>query len=383
MCGLGDDLKRKQIFMHLRTPDTLICLQETHATEAIQDMWRNDWGGEIYWSHGVSDARGVAILIPKNSEFEPLKHSIDDAGRYQLLQFSYGSEKFVLVNIYAPNRDTPQFFSEVINKMMDIEGKKIIVGDYNLILDNKIDRTEKTTGANVNNDKSKEFILKFLEEANFCDMWRDRYPDRRCYTRRRTRPVIDFFLMEQTLSGWVEDIAIKPSFKSDHSILECKIHPYNVRRGKGVWTLNNSVLKEKEYCALINQVLEKGSIDGLGLNPSDKWENVKLEVIEKSMEYCSKRAQDRNIVVSQMEEYLNKLEKDEDELTESERRIFEKTKIDYESIMEDKARGARLRAKSRWYNEAEKNTKYFYSLEKCKSGAKNVVTLIDKNEKNS
>ena len=41
-----------------------------------------------------------------------------------------------------------------------------------------------------------------------------------------------------------------------------------------------------------------------------------------------------------------------------------------ETIIEYQTKGAILRSKSRWYNEGEKNTKYFLNLEKrhCKQG---------------
>ena len=39
-------------------------------------------------------------------------------------------------------------------------------------------------------------------------------------------------------------------------------------------------------------------------------------------------------------------------------------KEQYEMIIEYRTKGAILRSQSRWYNESEKNTKYFLSLEK-------------------
>ena len=45
-----------------------------------------------------------------------------------------------------------------------------------------------------------------------------------------------------------------------------------------------------------------------------------------------------------------------------------KNKLELERIVEYQTKGAILRSKSRWYNEGEKNTKYFLNLEKrhCK-----------------
>ena len=51
-----------------------------------------------------------------------------------------------------------------------------------------------------------------------------------------------------------------------------------------------------------------------------------------------------------------------------------------DTIMEYQPKGAILRSKSRWYNESEKNTKYFLNLEKrhCKQGTITQLKVKDK-----
>ena len=46
------------------------------------------------------------------------------------------------------------------------------------------------------------------------------------------------------------------------------------------------------------------------------------------------------------------------------RKDLEDKMRELEKIIEYKTKGAILRAKCRWYNEGEKNTKYFLNLEK-------------------
>lgn len=41
----------------------IVLLQETHSSRESHENWRNEWVGEIYFSHGKQNARGVAILI--------------------------------------------------------------------------------------------------------------------------------------------------------------------------------------------------------------------------------------------------------------------------------------------------------------------------------
>ena len=66
--GLQNDTKRRAIFQYCRERATIICLQETHSTPDIEQKWKLEWGGNILFSHGESNARGCCILIKKNKE---------------------------------------------------------------------------------------------------------------------------------------------------------------------------------------------------------------------------------------------------------------------------------------------------------------------------
>ena len=51
--GLGDTVKR-------RSGGQFLFFTGNVSDEAV---WRNEWGGEIYFSHGTSHSKGVCILI--------------------------------------------------------------------------------------------------------------------------------------------------------------------------------------------------------------------------------------------------------------------------------------------------------------------------------
>ena len=68
--GLNNKFKRKQLFYHLHKKAEILCLQETHCVSQLEDIWRNEWEGQAFWSHGTSTARGVCILISKKLNLE-------------------------------------------------------------------------------------------------------------------------------------------------------------------------------------------------------------------------------------------------------------------------------------------------------------------------
>ena len=66
-------------------------------------MWRNEWGGDIFFSHGSTHSRGVCILI--NPSF---RHTIENCnkdrnGRIVSIDLRTDTASISLCNIYAPN----------------------------------------------------------------------------------------------------------------------------------------------------------------------------------------------------------------------------------------------------------------------------------------
>ena len=80
---LADGIKRRQMFNYLRDKQAdVILLQETHSTTKMEKVWRNEWGGNIYYSHGNSNARGVCILFKPRAKYKIKGKTIDEAGRF-------------------------------------------------------------------------------------------------------------------------------------------------------------------------------------------------------------------------------------------------------------------------------------------------------------
>ena len=105
--GLADGRKRRSIFQWLkRYFSGITLLQETHSTEICENIWKKEWGGQIYFSHGTSCARGVAVLVPKNMSFIIENLIKDDNGCFILLDIKHVDWEIVICNIYAPTKDT-------------------------------------------------------------------------------------------------------------------------------------------------------------------------------------------------------------------------------------------------------------------------------------
>ena len=121
--GLSNRIKRKCLFRDLIINKFDVCLlQETHGIQDSEKMWRSEWGGRIHFGHGDSNARGVAILLGNRFSGTVTDIAQGSEGRYLILKVKIDTYEIVIINVYAPNRDSPEFFQAVIDDMLKQNG---------------------------------------------------------------------------------------------------------------------------------------------------------------------------------------------------------------------------------------------------------------------
>ena len=83
----------------------------------MENFVKNEWGYSIYMSGLTSTKRGVKTLINNNFDQAVTKVVRDPNGNFLVLEMSIQKQKIILVNIYGPNEDKPQFYKK--NKTKD------------------------------------------------------------------------------------------------------------------------------------------------------------------------------------------------------------------------------------------------------------------------
>ena len=48
----------------------ILFLQETYSTKDIENVWRSQWKGSIFFAHGSNHSCGVLVLVKDHLEFE-------------------------------------------------------------------------------------------------------------------------------------------------------------------------------------------------------------------------------------------------------------------------------------------------------------------------
>lgn len=111
--GLGGLDKRRDVLNYIKQKQFSISfLQDTHFTLNDYEQVRSFWGYDIYISSGQSNSRGTAILFNNNNEYHVLNEFKDKEGNFLILEINvYKKYDILLVNIYGPNNDDPNFFS--------------------------------------------------------------------------------------------------------------------------------------------------------------------------------------------------------------------------------------------------------------------------------
>ena len=133
--GLRNRVKRNSIFSFLKDKNCqFYFLQEIYSVPDDANTWSNEWGGDIFFSHGSTHSRGVCILINPSCSYTVESLNRDQNGRIISINLSSGSANISLCNIYAPNDLQQQlaFLGNLNNFLItnvDI-GNLIVGGDW-------------------------------------------------------------------------------------------------------------------------------------------------------------------------------------------------------------------------------------------------------------
>ena len=128
--GLGEHKKRHAIFHYLNKKlYNVIMLQETDSCKSIENRWQAEWGGQMFFAHRTMAARGVAILVKKGASLKVIKHQANENGRLLLLHVQVNGLDHILVDIYAPNVDDPEFLQRCLDLIDQSNVDQKIMGE--------------------------------------------------------------------------------------------------------------------------------------------------------------------------------------------------------------------------------------------------------------
>ena len=380
--GLGDYLKRKDVFSYLREKCySIYCLQDTHFTSETEDMIRNQWGYNVYFNSFKSNCRGVAILLNNNFEYKVNKERKDDCGNFLALSIEIDGINTTLITVYGPNTDSPGFYDLISETIESFNNDHVIIcGDFNLVLNPDLDYDKNYR--HIKNPKARNKILEIIECYALVDVYREMHEDSRRYTWRKNNPIkqarLDFFLVSENLLCNILKSAIEPGYRSDNSFPSIVLKFNEFKKGKGLWKFNNSLLMEKEYLNIVKSCIEDVKLqyclpvynresihdipeENLQFLIDDQLflEVLLMEIRGRTISYSSFRKKQQNFKERNLQKEIQALE--DQEIFDLE--TLEVKKKELEEIRLNKLKGSVIRSRAKWIEEGEKPTKYFFGLE--------------------
>ena len=160
-----------------------------------EKLWKNEWGGKLFFSHGENNSKGVAVLIKQLLKIDFENVNIDPTGRYCLAEIKIKDKTLVIGSIYAPTKDEPAFFDSLFSAIANFSHTDLILaGDWNVVLNDTLD---KDGGPPHVHRISEEKIKSFMDFFHLRDVFRDFNPSKEIFTRIQTQPYTatrwDFF----------------------------------------------------------------------------------------------------------------------------------------------------------------------------------------------
>lgn len=400
--GLADTKKRRDVMHFIRSKRfSIVFLQDTHLTDKSTVYFENLWHGKSYHSCYSSRSRGTSILINNNCPCTVVEERKSDCGNFILLSCKIYNESYLLINIYGPNEDNPEFYKRLINIIEQFDVDHIIIaGDFNFVMSRNDDSLNYFSEGNV---RARQTFKELAQQNRLIDIWRHKHPNERKYTWRRHNPLksgrLDMFFISEEMENYVINADFIPGYRTDHNAVTLTIQGKQ-KRGNGLWKLNTSHLSSDDYKERIktciiqtiqqyaapvyeeNVYKDYKNYSSIQLVISDClfYETLIMMIRGETIKFSKQKARQKRTAEARLETDIVKAE---EKLTESSQQEdleeLERLKKELEELRKPMIDGLIVRSRVAWHEQGERSTKYFLTLEKKNYQKKNIQFIEDGN----
>ena len=400
--SLNPKNKRKLYFKKFLQYD-ICCLQECHITHETAKIWQNEWSGGFHYHPDASSSGGLIILLNKRfSANNVIELKINK--RILGVNFEFDDKVFFVYNIYAPSKtDQRQSFLEQLPDFLspfDENHINLICGDFNNLLDNNMDNIH---GAPHPTKNVNSFNL-FKTNLNLTDTWRFQFPKTRDFSWIRicknkdnldqdhnnlfssiTARRLDYIFCNSFSKQFLSKTEMSHFTSSDHKavIAFFNFDSLNFPRGPGYWKFNESLLEDQAFVDQMTFFITKTKTELLNkkeLNKIEIWELLKIAIKEECISYSRNKAYNQtgfNKLVEELNSISHKLALDPSNKILINKVAKLTSKIEIFELSQ--SNGALKRAKIKYIQEGEKNTKFFCQLEKTRQESIVIKEIYNEN----
>lgn len=347
-----------------------------------KELWEREWGGILFHSSATNHSMGQIILIRKGFPFDV--QCVHRNNRILTVRIAFSDNDVYVTNVYAPTvpGEKIMFINSLHNHINSLDSmNQIVCGDFNCVLSNDLD----IVSGDSHNQREIRALNSFVSQSELNDTWRLFNANMKEYTWSRKHPFIarrlDFVFSSDSVFNRIHECSVHSVPQSDHRLVSMVYNLANIQRGPSYWKFNESLLHDQTFVAQLNQLLDDYQTNNMELDYQLKWDLCKIKVKEFCIQYSmSKRRSMRNRHI----ELQTDLDGTERALaTDPNNKELlhhrESVKLAMEVYSVSEAKGAQTRARVKFIEEGEKNTKYFLNLEKAQANAKVMDRLKKEN----
>uniref|UniRef100_A0A096M7V3 Endonuclease/exonuclease/phosphatase domain-containing protein n=1 Tax=Poecilia formosa TaxID=48698 RepID=A0A096M7V3_POEFO len=244
--GLGHVIKRKKILTFLKKQEADIALlQKTRLSDV-------DHLKQCFSSHS-QNKKGTAVLINEKLPFTFVCKERDLEGRFILIKGSIAGQSITILNVYAPNNDSPNFISQVILLFSQYcDGLGLLDGDFNCIMDAGLD---KSSSAHVSNPKASSALKELCSDIGLVDVWHQLNPKVKDFSLY-THPHNSYCRLDsKTYLHSVLSCSMGSTALSDHAPIYLQFEStFNTVRTP-ILRFNTSFLNSNSFCTFVRNNL--------------------------------------------------------------------------------------------------------------------------------
>ena len=267
--GLRNPSKCARLLAELKNLSIdVAAVQETHIICAADSRVLEN-GYNVFSAYGSRSSAGVSLLVGRSLDADVDVIFTGDGGRLVVADVAVKSFKFWLVVVYAPNTTAERVsFFRRLAPFQDDSKRLVLMGDWNAILDTKIDKVGRGTRRLGRCESS------LMIHHDLVDRFRLDHPGREMWTWLDSSPspkvgsYLDRVLVRRADSDFVSCLTFHLIAWTDHKLVRVSLRLANRPSLAGYWKFNTSSPEIREFRDRLESLVKRALV---GAVTGNRW----------------------------------------------------------------------------------------------------------------
>ena len=308
--GLGDPSRAIRVARKLKYLSVdVAAVQETHSVSRSGDNVLSAGNYfDVFSAYGDSKSRGVSLLVRCGLGAVTNVVYAGASGRLIVADVAVRSYKFRVIAVYAPNfsRERKAFFRQ-LGPYMAYPGRLVLMGDWNAILDPKIDKGGRGASGS---ERCESSLRDLMADFDLVDRYRVDHPREEMWTWANSsssnpvRSYLDRVLVRRADVDFVSCPVFHLYSKSDHKLLTVTLRLGDRPRLAAYWKFNTSLLGIRDFRERLEILLKRALVGAVIGNKW--WGTLKFRIRDFTIKYCQRLALDKAARVKDIKDRLTR-----------------------------------------------------------------------------